>query len=435
MAVGGWDAITNGLKIAYPTKNIEPMVNEEAPFRAWLKKSIPAATRVREGTVKFGANFNPPQNVGQILDGGSLPVPKDRTQDQFELVATLFPATFQIGWITRRAANTSKGAFNGGELRRRTEETIADNAKFIEQTYLATTCHGWRCQVNASTTSAVAFVGKKPNGVQVLRENMQVTVRTSATGNSSTVDDSCDNIKITAITQSTNTVTFGAGYSLTADSFVTPVGEGGIDSLHSMNSNGAVGNGIRGLVDDTTWTTHLHKLSKTTYPKLKANVKGNSGTKRDLTESILINACHEIRQRSGKRPTDAIMNTGQAEQYIEFVAPDRRYPQTGKGITPMATGYQEGSLVHYAPGVALNLKVWVDVIPREIFLLNRECVYHYVAQDMGWWDEGAMLKPLPGTNTYKASFFAALASIENIGTDNALAHCVIRDLNDPLCGD
>ena len=71
----------------------------------------------------------------------------------------------------------------------------------------------------------------------------------------------------------------------------------------------------------------------------------------------------------------------------------------------------------------------------EIFLLNRECMYHYVAQNMDWWDEGAMLKPLPGTNTYKASFFAALASIENIGTDFPPAHCVIRDLKDALVGD
>ena len=435
MAVGGFNVVTNALKIAYPAKNIEPMVNEEAPFRTWLKKNIPAATKVKEGTVKFGANFNPPQNVGQILDGGSLPVPKDRTQDQFELVATLFPATFQIGWITRRAAGSNKSAFNGGELRRKTEETIADNGKFIEQTYLGTTGHGWRCQVNAATTSATAFVAKKPNVHLLLRENMKVTVRTSATGNSSTVSDSCDDKLISKITPSTYTVVLSTAHSLAEDDYVTPVGEGGNDTLHSMNQNGTVANGIRGLIDDTTWTTHLHKLSKTTYPKLLANVKGNGGTTRDLTEQILINACHEIRHRSGKRPTDCWMNTGQAEKYIEFVSPDRRYQQTGKSITPMATGYQEGSLVHYAPGVALTLQISVDVVPREIFLINRECMYHYVAQNMDWWDEGSMLKPLPGTNTYKASFFAALASIENIGTDFPLAHCVIRDLKDNLVGD
>jgi hypothetical protein len=437
MAVGAFTTVTNALKQVYSTKRVEAMINEETPFRAWLKKSVPAGTRVREGIVKFGANLAPPQNTGQILDGGTLPLPKDRTQDQFELYPTLFPGTFQIGWLTRRAGNTSKSAFNGGELRRKTEETLADTGKFIEQTYCGTDNAGTRCQVNAATTSLATFVAKKPQGVLLLRVNQFITSRTSQGGNSSTVSDSCDYVKITAITESSNTVTLASGHSLAANDYIMVVTETGQDSMTSINANGTPGNGLRGLVDDTTHSSHLHKLSRTTYPQLNAVVEANGGVKRDLSEQILVNACQTIRHRSGKQPTDMWSNTGQAQMYVKFVAPDRRYAQSGSGITEMGTGYQKGSLVHYAPGIRLVLNESVDIVPREIFLLNRENIFHYVAQEMGWWDEGGgpLLKPVPATNSYKAAWFAALCSMENIGTDFPRAHAVIRDLNDPLNGD
>lgn len=429
---GEFDQITNALKIAYPSKAIEPMVNEETPFRKALQKSVPSGGRVTEGIVKFGANLNPPQNQGQLVDGGALPTPKNRTEVQFQLTPTIFAGGFQIGWVTKAAGNSSKAAFNGGELRRRTEETLADLGKFIEQTYVATHGTGRRARVESDGTNN--FVASLPEGVRLLRENQYFSARTTDGG--ATVRDGMGYRQISAITQSTRTVTYtgeagGANddRTLVAGDHIHPV----VEDDQTITS--VFANGLRGLVDDATYLATLHGLARATYPKLNSNVSSNGGTLRNLTEQILVRACHENRARSGKRVTDAWMSEGQAEKYIEFVAPDRRYNINGKGVQGMGTGYQEGSLVHYYPGGQFNLNVSFDVIPREIFLLNWDTFFHYVAQDMDWWDEGNMLKPTPTSGSYKASYLAFLASIENIGCDMPIANTVIRDLRDPSIGD
>ncbi len=452
MSTGAFGDITDGLKNAYPRKAVEPMVNEETPFRRTLKKSVPSMSRVSEAIVKFGANLNPPQNQAQISDGAVLPPPKDRTQDQFTLIATLFPATFQIGWLTRRAANSEVSAFNGGELRRRTEETIADNAKFIEQTYLGTTGSGTRAEVLADLGSG-AFTVKDPNLAFLLRENHLISLRTTDGGDTNVAN--WDAVLISQIVKTGGgssgaaaaTVTaeqFGTGDDPTAgaatpDSFIVVVAEANQTGINSVGTSvsGSAANGIRGLIDDGTNAQFIHGLDRTSAAnnKLKAVVEGAGGTLRDLDEQILIHGDHEVRHRSGKRITDLWTNTGQVEKYIEFVAPDRRYPVQNGGVPQMGTGYQEDTLVHYAPGVAMKIQIGLDISPREIYGFNWDTMFHYVAQDMDWWDEGNMLKPVPTDGSYKAAFFAALASLENIGCDMPLGNIRYEDLKDPLLGD
>ena len=159
---GEFDQITNALKIAYPPKAIDPMVNDETPFRKKLKRSIPPGGKAAGGILKFGANFNPPQNVGYNADAGTMPAPKDRTQDQFQLTPVMFAGSFGIGAVTLNAADSDKYAFNGGELKRKTQETIADLAKFIDSMYAGTHGAGRRARVEASTSGVSTFVGAQP---------------------------------------------------------------------------------------------------------------------------------------------------------------------------------------------------------------------------------------------------------------------------------
>lgn len=423
---GEFDQITNALKNAYPKNVIDPMVNEETPFRKKLKKSVPAGSKPSEGLVKFGANFNPPQNVGNLADGDTLPPAKDRTQDQAQLVPVIFSGSFQIGWTTRRAGNSNSSAFNGGELRRRTDETISNLSKFIESNYTGTHGTGRRARVESDGVNT--FVAALPEAALLLRENFYISVRTTDGG--AGVRDSTDLRLITGIDHSTRTVTYnGADQTLVAGDHVHVVTK--------LAQTITAANGLRGIVDDSTFLTTLHTLSRVTYPKWKSNVAGNGGTLRNLTEQILVRACHENRARSGKRVTDCWAGPGQLEKYIEFVAPDRRYtvPQGSSSPQSMVTGYTEGQLQHVFAGGQFNINLSYDIVPRELFLLNWDTFFHYVAQDMDWMDEGGMLQPTPGSGTYSASFLAYMGSIENIGCDMPLANTVVRDLKDPVIGD
>jgi len=432
MAVGGFDQITDGLKRRYPPKRIEPAVNVATPYRRQMKRDIPKGTTWNKGgLLYFGANLAPPQNIGVIADGDNLPTPKDRTNVQFNMTAKLMPGTFQIGWLTKQAGNSSESAFNGGELDRRTDETIEDVAKHIERLYCGTHGTGRLATVNAATSAVNTFVGAKPLGTLLLRENMNISVRTTDGGD--TVRNSTDNRKITSIVESTDTVTFdGATATLVAGDHVHLVTKASQTSLSTISPQG-----LEGLIDDSTFVTTVQGLSRATYPKLKASLQGNSGSLRDLSEQILVQGVHDVRQKSGKNITDIWWNTGQSAKYLEFTTPDRRYNQTSGGITPLATGYSDDTMVHAIPGGKVKIHEAYDISPRVAYGINWSTIFHYVAQDLDWWDKGGgqLLKPLPVSGGYKAAWFAALCSMEDIGCDYFRGNVVFRDLKDNLAGD
>ncbi len=428
------DLVTAGdaLKVGYPSKIVEAQLNEERPFTKKLNSGQPSGSEAdSKGILKFNMNFERPQNGGQLLDDDSLPILKDRIEKQGTLTPTLFSFGFTIGVMTKtKAGSSEKAGFNGGELKRRTDETLADMGKFIEQQYLMTHGTGRRARVEAATSAVNTFTAALPEGITGLRVNHTISIRTTDGG--ATVRDSCDAKAITAINPSTRLVTLDAAgsYTLVAGDHVHIVTKAS-QTFTSVNSNG-----LRGLVDDGTFLGTVHGLSRTTYPKLNSYVNSNGGTLRDFTEKLLNRSCNEIKARSGKYPNKMLTSPGQAEKWADFVRPDRRYSVTSKSSPQSkAIGYTDDELVYVSPGGPLELMVSFDIVPRELFLLNWNSFMHYQAMAPGWWDEGNILKPQVGSSTYKSSYVAYLNAVENIGCDFFGSNGVIRDLRDPAIGD
>ncbi len=454
---GEFQSIVDALKVTYSKKAIEVLINEETPFRKALKKMVPAANKPKGGVLRFYGRLATPQNVAQTGDGGSLVEPKDQADTYFTLTPTIFTGAFKIGWKTRAVAKDNTTSFNGGELRRRTEDTLSDLAKFIEQTYVGTNGSGVRAIVEGALAAPATVVPlENPIGARLLRVNQLVSFRQgtgagveSLRGTTPNNDalriasidatvPSAHTITLATATNTTNLVD-GDGIIIVPTSGLPELGAL-ISSIHSVDgaTKGIHANGLRGLVgDSTSGGTHLQGLLRSAAPGLaNAQVRANGGVLRNLTESVLISAFNNQVNTTGKRVTDIWTNTGQVEKYIEFVTPDRRVMAAPGRAPRYATGYDDDTLVHYAPGVAAKFNVSLDIIPREMYLLNWSTFFHYVAEEMDWWD-APMLKPTPGgsNSNYKASYLANLGSIENIGNDAPAANTVIRDLRDPLVGD
>jgi hypothetical protein len=425
---GEFQNLGNALKIVYPNKALEALIQEETPFRSALSKNLPAGGRVSEGELKFNGVLALPQNVGQIVDGEDLQDAGERQEVQFSLKPTIFQGTMNIGWLTKAAADSNKSAFNGGETRRRTEETASNLGKFIEQTYLGTAGNGVRGYVESS--SVAGLVIKQVEGTKLLRQGMKLTVRDGA--NFATIRATLDGVRIASVDPSTRLITTTGTPTYTngiANDVVIPV----VKSSQTVTSLFA--NGVRGLIDDGTLSDTIHGQSRTTYPKLKSYVAGNGGTLRSLSEQIMIRAFHEVRERTGKRITDLWLGPGQVEKYIEFVAPDRRRAVAG-GSYDKSTGYKgTQEFKHYAPGVDVTFNLSFDVLPREMFGFNWDSWFHYSARELGWMTDDQLLHLAVGTGTYKARWDAFMASFENIGCDMPGAQVVFRDLKDPGIGD
>ena len=82
---GEFQNLSVALKVVYPNKALEAIINEEAPFRAALGKSVPAGAKVTQGDVKFNGVLAMPQNVAQIVDGDDLQDAGERAEVQFNL--------------------------------------------------------------------------------------------------------------------------------------------------------------------------------------------------------------------------------------------------------------------------------------------------------------------------------------------------------------
>ncbi len=413
------------LKVVYPSKALEAIINEEAPFREKLGKSVPAGARVTEGSVKFNGILALPQNVGQIVDGDDLQDAAERSEVQFTLAPTIFQGTMNIGWLAAKAANSNKSAFNGGEVRRRTTEVTSNLGKFIESTYVGTTGNGVRAYVESSSASGLVL--KVPEGIRLLRQGMKITVRDGA--NFATVRATLDGVRIASVNPSTRLITTTGTPTYTnasANDVVLVV------TKAAFTVTSVFANGMRGLIDDGTNSQYIHGVDRTTVgnEKLKSIVN-TSGSLRDLTEQLLIRVCHEVRDNSGKRISDIWTGAGQFEKYIAFVAPDRQRAVSG-GTYDKGTGYKE-DLVHYAPGMAAKLNLSFDCIPRELHLLCWDTWFHYVAQEMQWVDDSMAMAV--GSSTYKAAWQKFMASFENIGNDMPGANAVMRQLKDPVLGD
>jgi hypothetical protein len=439
----GFSDLGVALKTVYPSKALEPMINEEAPFREKLSKSTPAGARVTEGDVKFNGVLALPQNVAQILDEGDLQTARGRNEVQFNLRPTIFQATMNIGWLTRRAANTGKSAWSGGEVRRRTEETASNLGKFVESTYVGTAGLGIRAYVEAAENDFITL--RVPEATKLLRVGHKVSVRDGGdiTAPRGTAVDT-DGVRVASVNYTNRQITFeteagvavtdhDSGSTVVADDTIIIVSKTGV----TTEVNTVFANGIRGLVDDGTYSTDIHGIDRTLTgnEKLKSIVDDNGGTLRNLTEQILIRMCHQIHEESGKRVTDIWTTPGQIEKYIEFVAPDRRRA-VQSGTYDKGTGYKEGELMHYAPGVALRINRSFDLIPRELFLLAWDTFFHYVAQETQWVDEGSLLHlAIASTGNRQAKWEAFMACMENIGCDMPVANGVLRDLKDPQLND
>jgi hypothetical protein len=432
MAAGAFQDLGSALKTIYPSKALEAIINEEAPFREALSKNLPAGGRVTEGEVKFNGVLKTPQNVGQILDGGDLQDAAERYEVQFALKPTIFTATMNIGWLTKAAADSGKSAFNGGETRRRTEETVSNLGKFIESTYVGTAGDGVRAYVETTGTGS-GLIMRQPEGVKLIREGMKVSIRQAA--DITTAQTALDALRINTINPSTRLVTLlgSPTYSngLINDKVVVVITT--TQTLTAMFANG-----VRGIIDDGTYQATLHGLTRSTTAyggKLYAQVAGNGGVLRNLSERILAQAFLEQREKTGKRITDVWWGPGQILKYIDFVAPDRQRPVSG-GTYDKGTGFKGmEEFVHYAPGVAVKFHLSFDVIPREMFGFNWDSWFHYSAREMDWITDDQMLHLAIGTGTYKARWDAFMASFENIGCDMPAAQIVFRDLKDPIIGD
>ena len=378
MAVNTLTALVDSLKRAYPEEYFNVHLNTNAPFFMNVLKGSNVKGWRQDGEGIYWPFFlQSPQAIGTPGESSALPTADVRTEVQGRIRLGQFISTFDISFLLETVADSDKAGW-GAAVKRAVKECTTDLTKHVNRLYAGTHGTGRLAQINAGATS-VSQTMKLPIGVLLLRPNMRVQVYQDDTG-SGTESTSGAN-KITKIVQSTRVATMTSFTSLTND------------HVYIAGSYGqtTVPNGIRGIVDDGTNLTTIHNQSRSTYEELKSFRSSNSGTLRDLSEDLLLEAAHAVRQRTGRMIDTVLMNTGQYSKYLKFIRPDRRLEVTGKGVPQYDTGYKADN--EYSPvsnfyhgGTTADIFVSEDVFPREVYLLTRDELRRVENGPMKWFE-------------------------------------------------
>ena len=424
---GELENISTELKSKYPNPSFtfEGVFRTEAKYRAKLKVNNDYG--LNEGVVTFPMKLTGMWSVGITADNAAFPTAKNPGVVQATLSPELFSSTVQVGLKTTSAANSGGSAFNSkGVTADRIEENAKEVASFMNKVYAGSN-RGRLAIVEADGTST--FTAAKPLGTELLEEGMRLEAYTAHTSGS--VRDSFSDHKITGIDHDTRIVTY-VGAADTADDRLLVAG----DHIYIKGSYARTPVSMPDIVDDGTNCAVIYGRTRSTDLKTKAFVLANGGTKRDLTEQLLLDACSLPKRKAGKKITRLLCNDGQGRKYTSFVAAQRQYPGLASGDPRYVTGYNENSLPFVAPGTNARLEEELDCPPRSVFCLSWDTFFLYQSEELKWLENGSGLLHLsPGSSTHNSAFLAYMYAVENQGNTMPRANSRLDDLNDPICGD
>lgn len=354
---------------------------------------------------------------------GNVPVPKASVAPQGRIRNGWFVGNIELSYLLA-AAGQGEGAWKS-VVKEEMQANIMNLTKLANKIFAGTHGTGRLAQVNAATSSSTSFVAKLPTGDTLLHPKMRIAIYDDDTGSGSAEDT--DEI-ISKIVRSTRTVTVGNAQTLDADDHVYVSGAYG---------SALVPNGLLGLIDDATYLTTLHNVSRATYEEMKAVVSSNSGTVRDLSEDLLIRNMLNVYHRSGQWISDLWMNVGQYEKFAAFMRPDRRITGGTGGGDEYTAGFK--SLKFVLGGHVVDVSFSSDITPRTVYGVSKQYLRRVGEKRPKWLDgyqgEGSFFVQGADSNGRTMTQAATCVMFSNVANLRPDAHFRIDDLSDAiLCG-
>lgn len=175
--------------------------------------------------------------------------------------------------------------------------------------------------------------------------------------------------------------------------------------------------GLKGIIDDATYVTTLHNLSRSTYAWWKSSTfssDDNGGTLRDMTLPLIQSAITAVEKNGGK--TNLILSDhAMRDAYAALVIADKRFVNT----MDLDGGFR---------GLDYNGTAWVadkDCPPNTVFFVDTEHLEIMQMSDWSWMDrDGSVLSRVSGSDAYEAVMYW----YADLTTDKPRAHSFLRDV-------
>jgi hypothetical protein len=261
---------------------------------------------------------------------------------------------------------------------------------------------------NGAGTSQTSLIVDNP-GAELFEREMQIDVYTS--GGSQEVN----NVEVTAINQSTDTLTLGTASTWSDNSKVY---------LHGERNEVIMG--LAGIVDDGTRVSSFQGVTRSSNTWLNANVLSNSGTNRAVTLRLVDDGAMEGTKNmasSGQMPTAIYSRPVIAQNYAELVRVDRRFSPNVKTLN---NGWR--ALEVEVPGGVLPWFLEPMCRPNEIFMVRESDLFMLEMAPMGWVDYDGHVTRMAQDGS--DALEACLRVYHQLAARRCNTHTLIRDVTE-----
>jgi hypothetical protein len=192
-------------------------------------------------------------------------------------------------------------------------------------------------------------------------------------------------------------------------------------ATHATSNTPIEVTGLEGIFDDGTLLASFENITVATYPHWKANILDNSGTNRELTLNLMLQACDLNYKQSGFHIAKMRMGLGQRRKYANLLLPDVRF-QPGK----LKGGYE--TLTFAGGNGAVELVIDPAAPPNKIFCEAADKIQKYEMLELGWGNlDGDKMHRRQGYDEWDTF----LRLYTQIGCEQRNALTLIDDLVDP----
>jgi hypothetical protein len=272
---------------------------------------------------------------------------------------------------------------------------------------------GLRCYVNGDPSTGTTLTVDGP-GTQYLTDGMIIDVKDATTGAEEDTD-----VTISTVDSSTQ-VTISAAADAAIEDNSRVIRANVCDTAGILPSDCYEMMGLKGIVDDATYVTTLHNLSRSTYAWWKCSTHSsddNSGTNRDL-DLDLIQASISAVEKNGGTTNMILSNVDIRDAYIALLLADKRFVNT----LSLDGGW---SGVEYSSGKPIPWVADTDCPPNTVFFIDLDHLYIMQMSGWDWMDrDGAVLSRVADSDAYEA----VLYWYADLATDKPRAHSFLRDV-------
>jgi len=218
-------------------------------------------------------------------------------------------------------------------------------------------------------------------------------------------------------------ITAARGYTIVEEA--VPSGSrvvriGAREAAHATTNTPIEMTGLDGIYDDGTLLASFQDITVADNPKWAATLLGNSGTPRELTLDLMLQAIDVSRVKSGKAIQTMRMGVGQRRKYAGLLIGDVRFaPTTLRG------GYEV--LTFSAGDGSIEMVIDPSLSPGKIFFEPNNVIKKYELTPLGWGNLDQQIHQRSGYDEWDQF----LRIYSNIGCEQRNCLTLLTDLIEP----